>query len=276
MNRILLFIALLAAGFVSCRDNKHQMEQGISVSFVNEGLSSDDVRVWVFNGDSTIHGESKHFSSIEQLAATRLEVPLGQYTVVAALGASHDFDIIDDNSITTLLLGLASNPATYSDGVYYGAKSIEVGQGEYSTCYINAEPIYTGFKARIHNIIEGVEKIEFFVTNSSEAFNPATGTYTAEREVQIPQTDSILDRVAEFGLTTMMQNPTGSELMFKVIVHYEDAKIQTKELTTQLIVESQNWYSISINFAEISLGYINVGNVTTNPWEDTELNGDFE
>lgn len=133
----LLFGLCLSFVLISCQEEKHDEENGLSIALTwqdeaDKNTDVKDVRLWIFDADNGSLVEEKRYATAQEVASQRFHLAKGNYRILATTNLIEPFYIGEATrayTLDNLLIGL-TNPKNVKDNAYFGVVDAKVDLSE--------------------------------------------------------------------------------------------------------------------------------------------------
>ncbi len=162
---VLLCVPCLLA---SCDHDVHEGEEegGLSVSLTwadeaDQGTEVKDVKLWIFNADDGSLVEQEQYSSAQEMASQRFQLPKGSYRILSTTNLTEPFYINEStralSNWNNIQIGL-TNPKDVKNNAYFGVTDVKIDNKEGS--YVVQNPmksVLSELTVIIENVPKGTE-----------------------------------------------------------------------------------------------------------------------
>lgn len=162
---VLLCVPCLLA---SCDHDVHEGEEegGLSVSLTwadeaDQGTEVKDVKLWIFNADDGSLVEQEQYSSAQEMASQRFQLPKGSYRILSTINLTEPFYINEStralSNWNNIQIGL-TNPKDVKNNAYFGVTDVKIDNKEGS--YVVQNPmksVLSELTVIIENVPKGTE-----------------------------------------------------------------------------------------------------------------------
>lgn len=129
----LLFGLCLSFILISCQEEKHDEENGLSIALTwqdeaDKNIDVKDVHLWIFDADNGSLVEEKRYASAQEVASQRFQLAKGNYRILATANLVEPFYISEATRTVTLdniLIGL-TDPKNVKNNAYFGVVDAKV------------------------------------------------------------------------------------------------------------------------------------------------------
>ena len=129
----LLFGLCLSFILISCWEEKHDEENGLSIALTwqdeaDKNIDVKDVHLWIFDADNGSLVEEKRYASAQEVASQRFQLAKGNYRILATANLVEPFYISEATRTVTLdniLIGL-TDPKNVKNNAYFGVVDAKV------------------------------------------------------------------------------------------------------------------------------------------------------
>ncbi len=133
----LLFGLCLSFILISCQEEKHDEENGLSIALTwqdeaDKNTDVKDVHLWIFDADNGSLVEEKRYATAQEVASQRFLLAKGNYRILATANLVEPFYISEATRAYTLdniLIGL-TNPKNVKNNAYFGVVDAKVDLSE--------------------------------------------------------------------------------------------------------------------------------------------------
>ncbi len=162
---VLLCVPCLLA---SCDHDVHEGEEegclSVSLTWADEadqGTEVKDVKLWIFNADDGSLVEQEQYSSAQEMASQRFQLPKGSYRILSTTNLTEPFYINEStralSNWNNIQIGL-TNPKDVKNNAYFGVTDVKIDNKEGS--YVVQNPmksVLSELTVIIENVPKGTE-----------------------------------------------------------------------------------------------------------------------
>lgn len=246
---------------LSCCDNNHNNENGLSLSITLNQTDDEinDIAIWVFNNNDVLDAEF-YFDSPEALTKDLIQLPEGEYTVVAVTNIKNTFTHNAIPGTTTLqeLLITINDPSSSPIHSHFGVAKALLSADEVTRISLLLNRSMAQMQLSIHNTPAEVIKAHLKVLNSSTGYYPGISRLHSESvavdfgeiiltngslvfdDKNIMPVVSLLTRDADTTLKTSMQ----------LTLHYNNGGILSFTLQSPAL-QNGGIYTPEINYSSL-------------------------
>ena len=161
----LLFGLCLSFILISCQEEKHDEENGLSIALTwqdeaDKNTDVKDVHLWIFDADNGSLVEEKRYATAQEVASQRFHLAKGNYRILATANLVEPFYISEATRAYTLdniLIGL-TNPKNVKNNAYFGVVDAKVDLSEGNSIVRNPmKNVLPELTVVIENVPKGTE-----------------------------------------------------------------------------------------------------------------------